>query len=77
MLICNEAYVEGKKPQKIFCKLTENICVHVRYCGLSMKYEEGRDRRMIWDGRRASQKNEASISSLWNIGSETKSGMLI
>lgn len=38
MLICDKAYVEGKKPQKIFCKLTENICVHVRYCGLSMKY---------------------------------------
>lgn len=38
MLLCNEAFVEGKKPQKIKCKKTGSICVHVRYCAVSMKY---------------------------------------
>lgn len=35
MLICNKAYMDGKK---IMCKQTNNICVHVRYCAVSMKY---------------------------------------
>lgn len=34
MLICNQAYMDGKK---IMCK-RGNICVHVRYCAVSMKY---------------------------------------
>lgn len=35
MLICNQAFMDGKK---IMCKQTDNICVHVRYCAVSMKY---------------------------------------
>lgn len=34
MLICNQAYMDGKT---IMCK-RGNICVHVRYCAVSMKY---------------------------------------
>jgi len=39
MLLCDKAYVKGGgKPRKIYCKATGGICVHVRYCSLSMKY---------------------------------------
>ena len=38
MLICEHAYIEGKKPQKIMCRKVNNLCVHIRYCAVSMKY---------------------------------------
>ena len=40
MLICDKAFIkQGQKPQKIYCKAQGGgLCVHVRYCGVSMKY---------------------------------------
>ena len=35
MLICKKAYMDKKK---IMCTATKNVCVHVRYCAVSMKY---------------------------------------
>ena len=37
MLICEHAFVKDEKPKKIYCRKA-GLCVHVRYCALSMKY---------------------------------------
>ena len=40
MLLCDQAFVDkGRRPQKIYCKLTDGgPCAHVRYCASAMKY---------------------------------------
>ncbi len=37
MVLCNDCNVVGKTKQ-IWCKLTGEPCMHVRYCAVSMKY---------------------------------------
>lgn len=37
MLICKEAYMDGRK---IMCKVSGITCAHVRYCGLTMKWHQ-------------------------------------
>lgn len=38
MLLCDRAVLGAKKPQKIYCDITNGPCVHVRFCAVSMKY---------------------------------------
>lgn len=38
MLICDKAYMDARLKKQIMCGVTKNICVHVRYCAVSMKY---------------------------------------
>lgn len=35
MLICNHGKFKGNK---IYCDISDNFCIHVRYCSISMKY---------------------------------------
>ena len=37
-LVCNECDLVGRKPKKIWCRITGGPCMHVRYCAVSMKY---------------------------------------
>jgi len=37
MVLCDECTVVGKTRQ-IWCEITGNPCLHVRYCAVSMKY---------------------------------------
>lgn len=36
-LLCNDAIVKGKTRQ-IWCEHTNEPCLHVRYCAVSMRY---------------------------------------
>lgn len=36
--ICNECDLIGKRVKQIWCKITGEPCLHVRYCAVSMKY---------------------------------------
>lgn len=42
-VLCNECELIGKKPKKIWCKLMDVPCMHVRYCAVSMKYYQTDD----------------------------------
>ena len=37
MLICDEAYMDGRN---IKCKVSGITCAHIRYCGLTMKWHQ-------------------------------------
>ena len=37
-LLCNDCVLRGTKIKQIWCKHTGQPCMHVRYCGISMKY---------------------------------------
>ena len=42
-LVCNECDLIGRKPKKIWCRIINGPCMHVRYCAVSMKYYQTDD----------------------------------
>lgn len=37
-MLCNDCELKGKRVKQIWCKITGEPCLHVRYCAVSMKY---------------------------------------
>lgn len=37
-MLCNDCELKGKRVKQIWCKITGEPCMHVRYCAVSMKY---------------------------------------
>lgn len=42
-LLCNECELRGKRIKQLWCKLTGEPCMYVRYCAVSMKYYQTDD----------------------------------
>ena len=39
MIICEKAYIENNK---VYCRAQDNFCAHVKFCQLSMKWDQTR-----------------------------------